>query len=148
MSQVQTLRRRLKMFLGIGVTDGVRVDISGGHGASDTEADPTPAFAQVVFESDGDVLAVNIIGPADDGDWIAPKAAAPGTYEISMHQDSGDALDVTSDALDTWIALSTTPQWSISQAGVGSKTASLTASIRLGSTTLSSGAVSLNVQVI
>jgi hypothetical protein len=130
------------------VFDSWRVDISGGFGANDSQMDPTPAFASITFESDGDVIAGTVSGGAENqGNWINPKAIAPGAYEISMHQQSGDALDVGSAALDTWIALTDSPQWAITQTGVGVKVATLTASIRLGSDTLSSGVVSLQASV-
>lgn len=124
-----------------------RVDISAGFGANDSQLDPTPAFASVAFESDGDVSETTVGGSADAGDWITPKASAPGGYEIHVHQDSGDALDVGSAALDTWLALTSTRQWDLTQTGVGTKVASLTAQIRLGSTVLSSGTITLQAQV-
>lgn len=132
------------MMLGAGVP---RVNISGGFGANDSQFDPTPAFAGVAFESDGDVTETTTSGSADAGDWITPKSAAPGAYEISVHQDSGDALDGGSGALDTWVALSSGWSASITQTGLGTKAASLTASIRLGGVTLSSGNISLQAQV-
>jgi hypothetical protein len=124
-----------------------RVDISAGGGASDTQVNPTPAFASNVFENDGDVLSVNTVGPSDVGDWVSPKAAAPGAYEIMAHQNSGAALDAGSSALDTWLALTSTRSWFQTQTGVGNKSANLTISIRLGSTVLSSGTFTLSATV-
>lgn len=125
---------------------GVRVDISAGGGAADTEVGA--ALAKSEFQSDGDIHSINTIGSVDEGDWISPKSAAPGAYEIMAHQDSGDALDVTSDALDTWLALSSTRQWSISTIASGLKTASLTVSIRLGTQVLSSGVFALSAETL
>lgn len=123
-----------------------QVDISGGGGASDTNAGA--AFAGIGFESDGDITSTNTTGSVDAGDWIAPKAAAPGGYEIMAHQDSGDAVDGTSSALDTWLALTSDRAWTLTQVGGGSKAASLTVSIRLGSATLSSGVFTLDATAI
>jgi hypothetical protein len=122
--------------------NGPRVNISGGGGASDTQIG-IPAFASISFESDGDVVSANTGGTSDDGNWVEPKYAAPGAYEIMAHQNSGDALAGGSSALDTWLALSSTRTWVLSTSGAAAKNASLTVSIRLGSTTLSSGAFAL-----
>lgn len=130
------------------VDAGPRVNISGGGGASDAQANPTPAFASVSFENDGDFITATVLGPTDAGDWIAPKAAAPGAYEIMAHQNSGAALDVASSALDAWLALSSTRSWQQTQSGVGSKAANLTVSIRLGGTVLSSGVFTLSAVVV
>lgn len=123
-----------------------RVDISGGGGASDTQLGV--AFAAVGFENDGDVTSTNTSGSADAGDWISPKAAAPGSYEIMAHQDSGDTLGAGSDALDTWLALSSSRAWNLTLSAPGSEAAQLTISIRLGSTTLSSGVFTLDAQAV
>jgi hypothetical protein len=129
------------------VAAGVVVNIADGGGANDSQLDPTPAFAGISFESDGDVMSTTVAGSVDAGDWIAPKAAAPGAYQIMAHQNSGDALDVGSDALDTWLALTSARAWQQTQTGAGSKSANLTVSIRLGSTVLSSGVFTLAAQV-
>lgn len=127
---------------------GPHVDISAGGGVSDAQSNPTPALAQIAFESDGDITEVTVLGPSDAGDWITPKSAAPGSYEIMAHQNSGDALDIGSSALDSWLALSGSPSWSQTQTGPGSKTANLTISIRLSGATLSSGTFTLSATVV
>lgn len=124
------------------VYDGILVNIAGGGGASDTQIG-IPAFASISFESDGDVVSANTGGTSDDGDWVTPKFVAPASYEIMAHQNSGDALAVGSSALDTWLALSSTRTWVLSTSGTAAKNANLTVSIRLGSTTLSSGTFTL-----
>lgn len=127
--------------------DGVRVDISAGGGAEDTAAGT--CSVSLAFESDGDIAATTTSsGSTDAGDWIAPKAAAPGSYEVLLHQDSGDALDGGSAALDTWLALSSTRTITMTQTGAGVKSASFTVSIRLGSTTLSSGTFTLSATAL
>jgi len=127
---------------------GPHVDISSGGDAEDSQASPTPAVAQIVFEADGDIQRIVTAGTTDIGDWITPKAAASGAFEIFAHQDSGDALDVGSSALDSWLSLSTGRNWSITQLGVpGAKSADLTISIRVGGGTLSSGVFTLDATV-
>jgi len=126
--------------------DGVRVDISGGFSVVDTNGGTSTAG--IVFESDGDVVKTNSLGNTDAGDWISPKAAAPGTYEIMAHQESGDALDGGSSALDTWLVLTSSRSWSITQIGAGAKSATLTVSIRIGSVVLSSGSGTLSATAL
>lgn len=119
----------------VGPAIGV-VDISGGGGSNDTVAAGT-ADSTTQFESDGDIVSItSSSGTVDVDDWIVPKAAAPGAYEIMAHLNSGDTPTGT---LDTWQALTSNRAWNLQQTGSGSKTANLTISIRLGSTVLSSG---------
>lgn len=118
--------------------------IAGPFGAQDVQFGPATALAAVTFESDGDVISTTSVGAVDAGDWIAPKAAAPGTYEIMAHLESGS---ITTGTLDTWMALSSSRAWQIEQLVVGSTTAVLTISIRQGSTVLATGTVSLEATV-
>jgi hypothetical protein len=122
---------------------GFLVNISGGFGAEDNGAGA--ASAGIEFQSDGDVVTTTTsAGSTDAGDWVTPKLFAPlVAFEILAHQNSGDTLDGSSNALDTWLPLSTSRTWKITQSGTGVKSAALTISIRVGGTTLSSGAVSL-----
>lgn len=126
------------------VGSGARVDISAGGAVQDTRIGPDTALARIDFESDGDIASIVSTGSADAGDWIAPKAAAPGAYEIMAHQNSGDPVTGT---LDTWQALSSSRSWSLEQLVVGLASAELTISIRLGSTVLSSGTFTLEAEV-
>ena len=128
----------------VGGATGV-VNISSGVAADDVEAAPSSALARIDVESDGDITVITSVGSVDYGDWITPKAAAPGAYEIMVHQDSGDAV---TGVLDTWQALTSSRSWSLEQIVAGEKSASLTVSIRLGGVTLSTGTFTLHAQVL
>ena len=87
--------------------------------------------ATYTLESDGDVMSdSSIFGPVDEGDWVTPKASAPGTYEARATLDSGDTPTGT---LNTWLALTSNRAWSLTQSTVGSQQAELTIEIRKGS---------------
>jgi len=131
----------LLMLMAVG---GDRVDISGGGGAIDVAEGA--AFAQIAFESDGDIVSTTSVGSSDDGDWIAPKAVAPSAYEIRAHKDSGATPDGS--ALDTWLPLTSNRSWSLTQSGAGAKSASLTISIRIGGTVVSSGVFVLSAEAL
>lgn len=126
------------------VGPGVSVDALGGT-VQDVVAAPASALARLDFESDGDIVAITSVGSADQGDWITPKSAAPGLYEIMAHQDSGDPVTGT---LDTWLALTSSRSWSLEQLVAGSATAALTISIRLGGAVLSTRAWGLEATVL
>lgn len=130
----------------VGTPTGI-VDISGGGSVSDVQGGPSGCVARVEFQNDGDIQAITA-GSTDVGDWITPKAAAPGAYEIHAHQNSGDAL-AASDALDTWLALTSTRGWGVEvpAPGPGAKAANLTIQIRLGGVVLSSGVFLLSAEV-
>lgn len=128
----------------VGAPTGV-VDISSGGLVDDTTSAPDSAQAWVTFEADGDIEAgTSGTGDTDVGDWVTPKAVAPGAYEIMAHQNSGDAVTGT---LDTWLSFPQT--WSTpEQIGAGSKTANLTISIRFYGVVLSSGDWDLSAVVL
>lgn len=87
-----------------------------------TRATAAGSPAGVRFNPDGtkeglsDDLGGGTWTQADGGtDWIVPQSATIGNdYEIRAEQESGDALDVSSDALDTWLALSSIRTWELS----------------------------------
>jgi len=121
------------------------VDISDGGAVDDTTSAPDTAQAGINFEADGDIESfTSAAGDVDVGDWVTPKAVAPGAYEIMAHQNSGDAVSGT---LDTWLSF---PQTWVTpeQLLPGSKTASLTISIRRYGVLLSSGTWDLSAVVL
>ena len=113
-------------------------------GADDVSAGV--AFAGVGFESDGDIISTISSGSSDAGDWITPKALAPGGYTLRASLSAGDALDGSSSALDTDIALTGSPNWSITQTGAGSKASTLAMTIKLAGGTVKTGTVTLSAQ--
>lgn len=68
------------------------------------------AAAGISYESDGDVIATTSVGAEDVGDWIVPKAAAPGAYTIRAEVLSG-SLAAGSSATDTDLALTSSRGW-------------------------------------
>lgn len=133
------------LWRGVGDVTAGYVDISGGGAVDDVELAPSSALARIDFESDGDITSITSVGSVDSGDWITPKAIAPGSYEIMAHQNSGDAVTGT---LDTWQALSSSRSWSLEQIVAGEQSANLTISIRLGEMVLSVGTFTLHAQVM
>lgn len=121
------------------------VNLTAGGSIDDSTAAPDTAQAGVTFEADGDIASfTSAAGSVDVGDWITPKAVAPGAYEIMAHQNSGDAVSGT---LDTWLSF---PQswFTPEQLVAGSKAANLTISIRRYGVVLSSGTWILAAVVI
>lgn len=65
------------------------------------------------LESDGDIMTSNFTGSAvtvDSGDWIIPRGAAGGAYEVRVTVTSGT---LTSGTTGSWLALSTNREWSV-----------------------------------
>lgn len=108
-----------------------------------------PEEIGVRFNSDGTVDAN--FGATGGGyvqvdsatDWVIPNSAAPGDYEVMCTVDSGTIDTVASDAVDTWLPLTSTREWSKDTVG----NASLTISVRKGSSgaAIDSGTYSLQI---
>jgi len=106
------------------------------------------AVANISYESDGDVIATTIAdGAVDVGDWIAPKAAAPGAYTIRAEVLSG-SLAAGSSATDTDLALTSTHSWGVEQVGTGTTTATIRLTIKLGGATLATRDITLTAIAI
>lgn len=120
---------------------GGSVRLNAGSGSvTDSVPDPSDSAASLTFETDGDRIANNSFGPVDEGDWIAPKAAAStfnSSCTIRAHVDSstGGGLGAGSDAVDTDLALSTQRQFIVSQSTPGSSSATITFTIKLNGVT-------------
>jgi hypothetical protein len=105
------------------------------------------AFVSITFESDGDIISNSQLGAnLDEGDWVNPKSAAPGSYEIRATLVSGDTPVGT---LGSWLALTSNRTWSLTKlSGVaGSRQSELTVEIRLGTTVLDTTTVTLSAEV-
>jgi len=80
-------------------------------------------------------------------DWVRPEEFAPGDFEHKATA-TGDALDGSSDPLNTWAKFTATanPEWSVRSSGAeGSKQAVVTVEIRFsGGSVLDSGVYTLN----
>ena len=79
------------------------------------------------LESDGDIMAATTGAATDVGDWITPKASAPGAYEVRATLNSGTLATGTT---GSWLALTSTRTWTTAVSG----TANLTIEIRDGAT--------------
>lgn len=101
-----------------------------------TYGNPIPGQAGLYrLESDGDVI---VGAGSDQGDWVTPKASAPGAYEVRATLNSGTLASGTT---GTWQALTTTRSWTCAFDG----TANLTIEIRDGSAVVQdSGTVIIN----
>jgi hypothetical protein len=114
---------------------------------SDAVGAPSIATASVSFENDGDRIEATSLGSVDVGDWITPKALAPGGYEIMAHLNSGNTP--AGSALDTWLALTGNRGWSLTTTGISEHlTANLTVSIRLSGAVIASGTIVLDAEAI
>lgn len=100
--------------------------------------------ASIAYQNDGDIQTDTTDGSVDVGDWITPKALAPGSYTVRAHVDSG-TLAGTSSAVDTDLALTSTRSWGVEQAVVGTATATITVTLKDGSgNTLATGQVTIS----
>ena len=102
--------------------------------AANTYTDPVFGSGSYGLESGGDIR-VNSSAPSDVGDWISPKAFAPGAYECRATLNSGT---LSSGTTGSWLALTSTRTWTCANTA----SANLTIEIRNGSgTTVASGTV-------
>lgn len=125
---------------------GTTVTLAASYSVFATNNTPNNALASISFESDGDIVTVGDSGTVDEGDWINPKASAPGSYEIRATLVSGDTPAGT---LGSWLALSTTRTWTNNKLGAapGVRECQLTIEIRLGATVLDTTTVDLYAEV-
>jgi hypothetical protein len=125
------------------------ITVSGESVFTGVHVAPDTGTAFIRFNTNGTVDSIidGVTTQVDAStDWIIPNGAASGSYEISCHQNSGDAV-TGSAALDTWLALSSARQWGFSPTAVN-VTANLTISIRKDGVTLDSGTFDVGVIVI
>jgi len=123
-------------------SSGPVITLDPSYNASHTTITPTPASASWTLESDGDIAKTGA-GAGDIGDWIAPKGAAPGSYECRATLNSGDTPSGT---LGSWLALTSNRTWSHTTSGPGVLTCELLIEIRLGTTVLDSTTVTITVE--
>jgi hypothetical protein len=98
--------------------------------------------ASVQYQSDGDIQVDSTELTGDVGDWITPKSLAHNGCTIRAHVDSGTLSIGT---VDTDLALSSSQGWGVSQASVGSVSATITITIKnAGGGTVKSGQVTLS----
>ena len=129
---------------GDGTTWSGGIWLSGGGTVTLSGESVTGPSCSIQIRSDGYVYANG--GAVDTGtDWVLPRTEAPGLYEVYCTIASGDGLDTgASDAVDTWLALTSTRTWTWVE-GIGvAPGIGLTISIREGSgATLDSASYSM-----
>jgi hypothetical protein len=86
-------------------------------------------------------------GTVDIGDWINPKASAPGTYEIRATQISGDSIGGT---MNTWLPLTTSRTWTLNKPTglAGLLSGNMTIEIRQGVEILDSTEITLYSETV
>ena len=96
---------------------------------TDLSVDPNDSFAGYELQQDGDIQRQIGAASTDIGDWITPKVNMS-AYECRATLNSGDTPTGT---LNSWLALSVTRGWFLSQSVVGTQTCNLTIEIRRAS---------------
>lgn len=87
-----------------------------------------PASALLEIQSDGDIYEqTNGGGGVDDGDWVTPTSAAGAAYDVRATLNSGA---LTAGTTGTWMSLSASRGWSVTQNSAGTAAANLTIEIR------------------
>lgn len=124
---------------GVGGGGGGAVVALASRGCVDTNGGL--ASATYRLSSSGDVFIISTrFGIQDVGDWISPKSSAPGLYEVRADLASGSG-PLTSGTLGSWVALSTSPSWTLTTSGIGISEATVDFQIRLGGTVLTSAQI-------
>lgn len=122
------------------VYDGALFHVHTGSVSSSGEGGTITASIQ--YQSDGDIVSSTTNGNVTEGLWVTPAALAPGAYTIRVHVDSGTLSAGTE---DTDLALTSNRTWTVSQADVGSSSATLTFTLKDGSgNTVASGQMTLS----
>ena len=114
------------------ISDGI-VTVSGENISA---AQLGTAVAAVRFNSAGTVdrgLNGSFTQIDIDTDWIRPVSAAPGLYEIRLTVVSGNSPTGASAAINTWLPLTATRFWELSNSAIGSRSGVWGVEIRLGS---------------
>lgn len=126
-------------------TSSATITLNNSYVVDDSVPSPGTSTATFTLESDGDISQFKTsTGTADIGDWISPKTAAPGSYEVRATLFSGAPISGTT---NTWLALSTTRSWSLSVTS-GQSLSVIDIEIRLGTTVLDTTRVTLSAEVL
>lgn len=127
---------------------GVQITLNNTYSVSSINFQPFESTASIEFQSDGDIITFSSSDGVsiDQGDWISPKSAAPGSYEIRATLVSGDTPSGT---FNTWLPLTSNRTWALTKLGnfPDILQCQLTIEIRLGSTVLDSTTVDLYAEV-
>lgn len=88
---------------------------------------PTNATVQYQLTNAGVTNTINQGGTTSQGNWVTPAGAAGANYEVRASIVSGS---LTSGTTGSWLALSSTRTWALTQSSIGSSTCVLTIEIR------------------
>ena len=107
---------------------------------------PSSASASYELQLDGDIVTYENGVPTDTGDWIIPRSAAGGDYEVYATLNSG-TLD--SGTTGSWLGLGTSRSWGVTRSSLGTDSAQIGLEIRRVGTVnvLGSCTVDLNAEV-
>lgn len=129
----------------------IKVTLSGESGITDVQLTPGPATVGVRINNDGTIdkleaAAYTQIDAATD--WLRPNAASKTPYTVRC-TDNNANLEVGSSATGSWLPLTSTYTWFVTQSGAGSKNLDITLEISDdgGSTTASSAGYTGTAQV-
>lgn len=124
-----------------GLNATVQLDPS--YAIADSTAGVT-ATATFTLETDGDIMSTTVTaGSVDLGDWLSNKAAAPGPFQARATLSVGDTPSGT---LGSWVNLSTSPAWGLTQVAVGAKSCILTVEVGVGGVAYDSTSVQLDAE--
>lgn len=107
---------------------GIRLTRGGQYHVGDSSSSLTPTYSDI-----------------GGNEWVNQESATVGdAFEAMLETSSGT---LSSGTADSWLALSSTRSWEVSQNGVGTKTFTGTLKIRRGSTVMDTAAISLTATV-
>lgn len=95
------------------------------YGRATTRGFADPAVTTIQFDSDG--LIYGLANGLDKWFTLAPTVGAGAGYEIYATRTAGSLPTGT---MDTWLPLSASQSWVLTQTGVGAKTSTLLIKIR------------------
>lgn len=115
---------------GAGVAEGGSADTVNLVGGFTSNAGITPGGTSCSYRltNGGDEVKIGSGGTVDIGDWVIPKGNA-GNYEARLTVNSGSAMS-SGAATGTWLALTSTLTWTLTQTGLGSKSSVCTIEVR------------------
>lgn len=94
------------------------ITLNATYSVSITSSGSFAAYAKFTLESDGDIFETtgDDVGdyPSDVGDWVDPKSAAPGSFQVRGYNQSGSGGVFTGDTTNTWLDLSSNREWTVS----------------------------------
>lgn len=129
----------------LGCIQGLRI-LASNIVAVDGQSNPTSATASVGLDANG-VLTITEFFTSTPSDYVLPKYTGVGSrLWVKL---TGSGTTPSGSALNTWLQLSSTRSWTLTQSGIGSKafTGTLSFSLDGGTSTFYSTSFDLSVDV-